>query len=156
MSELIIRRAEARDVLPMALLDSLCFAAPWSEESFRQEVTENNLALYLVAETDGVIAGYAGVWAILDEGHITNVAVHPDYRRRGIASALMEILIRSCEEEGITCQTLEVRPSNQAALALYAAFGFREEGRRKGYYEDNGEDALIMWRRAEPSQEHNV
>lgn len=148
MSELIIRRAEARDVLSMALLDTLCFAAPWSEESFRQEVTGNDLALYLVAETDGTVVGYAGVWAILDEGHITNVAVHPDYRRRGVASALMEVLIKSCEEEGITCQTLEVRPSNQAALALYASFGFQPEGRRKGYYEDNGEDALIMWRRA--------
>lgn len=149
MNEIMIRRAEERDILPMALLDTLCFAAPWSEESFRQEVMENDLALYLVAETAGVVVGYAGVWAILDEGHITNVAVHPDHRRRGVARALLDVLIKSCEEEGIGCQTLEVRPSNQAALALYAGFGFQPEGRRKGYYEDNGEDALIMWRRAE-------
>lgn len=149
MNEMIVRRAEERDVKAMAYLDTLCFAAPWSETSFRQEVTANNLALYLVSEIDGALTGYAGVWAIVDEGHITNVAVHPDCRRQGIARALMQVLIRSCEEAGILRQTLEVRPSNEAALRLYKGFGFREAGRRKGYYEDNGEDALIMWRDGE-------
>lgn len=151
MSELLIRRAEPRDVKGMAELDVLCFAAPWSEESFRQEVSENNLALYLAAEIEGELVGYAGIWAIIDEGHITNVAVHPNHRRRGIAKALMEVLIASCEEEGLVRQTLEVRPSNEAALRLYESYGFQEAGRRKGYYEDNGEDALIMWRESIPA-----
>lgn len=146
MGDLVIRRAEPKDIKAMAALDTVCFAAPWSEESFRQEIENNNLALYLVGEVDGILAGYAGIWAIVDEGHITNVAVHPDFRRCGVAKAMMEVLIQSCAEEGIFRQTLEVRPSNEAALALYEGFGFRIEGRRKGYYEDNGEDALIMWR----------
>lgn len=139
-----------RDVKALANLDAVCFAAPWSENSFYQEIAENNLALYLIAEEEGTLAGYAGIWAIVDEGHITNVAVHPGQRGRGIAKALMEALIESCAEEGIYKQTLEVRPSNEAAIRLYEAFGFKEAGRRKGYYEDDGEDALIMWRGGAP------
>lgn len=143
---LIIRRAEEGDAKVMAQLDTICFAMPWSEKSFLHEITENDLALYLAAEVGGILVGYAGIWAIIDEGHITNVAVHPDYRRKGIAKALMEVMLENCREEGILYQTLEVRPSNLAALRLYESFGFQAVGRRKGYYEDNGEDALIMWR----------
>lgn len=150
MDDLIVRRAEERDVKGMAQLDLMCFAAPWSEVAFSQEITDNNLALYIAGELDGVLVGYAGIWAIIDEGHITNVAVHPEHRRCGIAKALMEVLIKSCADEGIYKQTLEVRPSNTAAMQLYAGFGFKEAGRRKGYYEDNGEDALIMWRDGTP------
>lgn len=147
-----IRKAGAQDVATLAQLDARCFAAPWSQASFEEDVVKNPLAFYLVAETEGgEIAGYAGVWLIVGEGHITNVAVSPDYRCRGIATAVLQQLFYLCESQyGIESFTLEVRPSNEPALKLYRNFGFQEAGRRKGYYEDNGEDALIMWRRISP------
>jgi len=93
----------------------------------------------------GILVGYAGLWAIEDEGHITNVAVHPDYRRMRLGSILVELLIAQTREEGLKRFTLEVRVSNQAAISLYEKFGFVSAGLRKGYYEDNNEDAMIMW-----------
>lgn len=144
--DLIIRQAEAKDILPMAELDQLCFAAPWSVESFETEILRNNVALYLIAEINETVVGYAGLWCVLDEGHITNVAVHPDYRKKGIGEALVSVLIDHTSANGIKSHTLEVRPSNAAAIALYTKFGFQPAGIRKKYYEDNGEDAIIMWR----------
>lgn len=147
MGELLVRGAEERDIKEMAALDQICFAAPWSEESFAHEILKNKLAYYIVAEIDGHLVGYVGSWLIVDEGHITNVAVHPDFRKKGIAKAMMVVLLDGSAEVGINSHTLEVRPSNEAALTLYGGFGFQEDGLRKGYYEDNGEDALILWRR---------
>lgn len=144
--DLIVRLAEERDIIPMAEMDILCFSAPWSEESFRKEITENHLAFYIVAEISGRMVGYAGLWGIVDEGHITNVAVHPDFRRKGIGEALITVLLSHTREKGIVSHTLEVRASNDAAISLYLKFGFEPAGLRKNYYEDNGEDAIIMWR----------
>ena len=143
----LIRKAEPRDAAALAELDLLCFAHPWSLDSFEQELCRNRLALYIVAEDEKeTLIGYAGVWIIVDEGHITNIAVHPDARKNGVGTRLLEKLISLSEEIGARSHTLEVRPSNIPALALYHKFGFTEAGRRKGYYEDNGEDALILWR----------
>ena len=146
MDSLIIRKAETKDIKEMAALDLVCFPAPWSEEAFRQELEENNLAFYVVAELKEKVVGYAGLWAILDEGHITNVAVSPEHRKRGIGRAVVEVLVDATEQAGLNSFTLEVRTSNITAQNLYKKFGFIEAGLRKGYYEDNGEDALIMWR----------
>lgn len=147
--DLIVRMAEESDIRPMAEMDILCFSAPWSEESFRKEITENRLALYIVAEISGRMVGYAGLWSIVDEGHITNVAVHPDFRRKGIGEALITVLLNHTLENGILSHTLEVRASNDPAISLYSKFGFKPAGLRKNYYEDNGEDAIIMWRTEE-------
>ncbi len=144
--DLIVRQAEERDIKPMAEMDILCFSAPWSEESFAQEIRENRMAFYIVAEIDGRMAGYAGLWCIVDEGHITNVAVHPDFRRRGVGEALISVLLDHTIKNGILSHTLEVRVSNTPAISLYSKFGFESAGLRKNYYEDNGEDAIIMWR----------
>lgn len=141
-----VRLAEERDVHDVAELDKLCFAMPWSEESFRQEFTENERALYIVAEIGGRIVGYAGMWVILDEGHITNVCVHPDYRKRHIGEGILRVLIAAGAQVGVERTTLEVRRSNAPAIALYEKLGFVSEGVRKGYYENNNEDAIIMWR----------
>lgn len=146
MSDLIVRRGEEKDIAAIEELEKQCFATPWSYESIHYDVVENNRALYLVAEEDGQVLGYVGIWKIVDEGHITNVAVSPLHRRRHIASALLTALFRVTERAGIVRCTLEVRAGNEAAIRLYESFGFKEEGIRKGYYEDNGEDALIMWR----------
>lgn len=149
MTDLIIRKAEERDAEEIERLEQLCFSQPWSYDSIYHDIAENKLALYLVAETSGHIAGYAGVWKIGDEAHITNVAVDPEYRRISIGDMLIAALIEVTEENGIFSHTLEVRESNIAAIELYKKHGFKIEGKRKAYYEDNGEDALIMWRKSE-------
>lgn len=146
MADLIVRRGEEKDITAIEKLEKQCFTTPWSYESLRYDIVENNRALYLVAEIEGEICGYAGIWKIVDEGHITNVAVAPAHRRKHIASALLESLFRVTERAGIVRHTLEVRAGNEGAIRLYESFGFKADGIRKGYYEDNGEDALIMWR----------
>jgi ribosomal-protein-alanine N-acetyltransferase len=145
--DLIVRQAEEKDIRPMAEMDILCFTIPWSEESFEKEIKENNLAFYIVAEIGGRLVGYAGLWRVANEGHITNVAVHPDFRRRGIGEALVSVLLSHTIKNGIRSHTLEVRASNEPAISLYSKFGFEPAGLRKNYYEDNGEDAVIMWRK---------
>ncbi|NMM65388.1 ribosomal protein S18-alanine N-acetyltransferase [Clostridium sp. P21] len=126
-------------------IDSLSFPTPWSRSSFENEVTTNKFARYVVAKKENVIIGYAGMWLILDEGHITNIAVHPEYRGIGAGNLLLEALIEICRIECAHNMTLEVRKSNIVAQNLYKKYGFLEEGLRKGYYADNKEDALIMW-----------
>jgi ribosomal-protein-alanine N-acetyltransferase len=146
MADLVIRRGEEKDILAIEELEKQCFATPWSYESLKYDIVENNRALYLVAEIEGEIVGYVGIWKIVDEGHIANVAVSPAHRRKHIASALLETLFRVTERAGVVQHTLEVRAGNEGAIKLYEGFGFKEAGLRKGYYEDNGEDAIIMWR----------
>ena len=146
MSNLIIRKAEEKDVKEIAELEKICFQDPWSEESVRYDAIENKLSFYLIAEIDGHVAGYIGIWQILDEGHITNVAVAPEHRRKHVASAMMEVMIDVTGKADINCYTLEVRESNSAGIKFYEKYGFKIEGVRPGYYEDNGENAFIMWR----------
>jgi len=146
MDDIFIRAANKNDVKPIADLENICFDLPWSERSFFEEITGNKVARYAVAETGGNIIGYAGVWLVTDEGHITNVAVHPDFRRKGVAKGLVSWLIEASGREGVASYTLEVRISNKEAISLYKSLDFRECGIRREYYEDNSEDALIMWR----------
>jgi len=148
MSELIIRRATEKDVNQIADLDKICFSVPWSEQAFGKELKENKLAFYILAEMKetGQIIGYAGVWLIQGEGHITNVAVHPEFRRKHIGMAIVDVLIKESRKLGeIKTFTLEARKSNTAAIELYKKFGFLVVGIRKGYYQENNEDAVIMW-----------
>ena len=146
MVDFFIRPADKNDVKTLADIDQICFKLPWSETSFFEEITVNKMAKYLIAEHAGKIVGYAGIWIIYDEGHITNVAVHPDFRRRGIATALISELIEVSESAGAGAFTLEVRASNESAIFLYKSLGFEECGVRKEYYEDNSENAIIMWK----------
>lgn len=146
MAELIIRRAEEKDLEAIEQLEIQCFTDPWSYESLRFDILENKRALYLVAELEGTVCGYMGLWDIVAEGHITNVAVSPEHRRKHIGSAMLDVMIDVCKEAGIEQMTLEVRAGNEPAKALYQSKGFKEAGLRKGYYQDNGEDAIIMWR----------
>ena len=127
-----IRRATADDVDRIAEMEKVCFPEePWSRDM-------------VAAEEDGRIVAYAGIWVIPPEGYITNVAVLPECRRRGVASQVLQTMIDECLAEGVTDITLEVRVSNDPAIALYKSFGFEEAGVRRRYYQD-GEDALIMW-----------
>ncbi|WP_263621562.1 ribosomal protein S18-alanine N-acetyltransferase [Rossellomorea aquimaris] len=121
------------------------FAIPWSREAFYNEIEQNHLSTYVVAEEGGCVAGYCGVWLVVDEAHITNVAVLPDYRGKGIGEALMKRIMEIAREVGANVMTLEVRVSNKAAQGLYRKLGFQGGGIRKRYYSDNQEDALVMW-----------
>ena len=117
----------------------------WSKSSFYDEMS-NNLAKYYSAKTeDGLLVGYAGTWHIIDEGHITTIAVRKEYLRKHIGEAIILKILEDCYANGIKYLTLEVRVSNEPAIKLYEKYGFTSLGTRKGYYQDNNEDALIMW-----------
>ena len=117
----------------------------WSKESFFNELS-NDLAYYFCAlDENGNILGYVGTWQIMEEAHITTISVKPEYRRRKIGEALLHYAIENCYEHGIKYITLEVRVSNEKAINLYEKYGMKSLGTRKGYYQDNNEDALIMW-----------
>ncbi len=146
MADVTIRQADRNDVEAIYSIEKLCFPDPWSREALIYELEENPRAFYIVAELDEKVVGYAGMWWVVDEGHITNVAVMPGYRNRRIGQGIIDVLIEFTSEKGIRHHTLEVRRSNEAAIRLYEKSGFRTEGIRKGYYLNNGEDALIMWR----------
>jgi len=128
----------------VAELEELCFSLPWSREMFSDEL-KSNIAHYFVA-IDGLdnIIGYIGMWKIIDEGHITNVAVSPNFRRRGIGDRLICELINKAKQLELVMLTLEVRKSNIPAQNLYSKYDFKEVGIRKKYYSDTNEDALIM------------
>ena len=125
-------------------IERLSFSAPWPAYAFEHELTANRLARYIVSRVDGRVAGFAGIWLMVDEAHITTFSVHPDWRRQGIGRGLLLRLADLADELGAVRLTLEVRVSNTAAQALYAGLGFSVAGRRVAYYSDDGEDALIM------------
>ena len=127
----------------VAALERACFSRPWSEDSLRSELW-NDAAVIIVAEgEDGTVIGYAGLQTVLDEGYITNVAVDERFRRQGVADELVAAFVRFGQAK-LAFLTLEVRASNDPAIALYAKHGFGEVGRRKNYYEDPKEDAVLM------------
>lgn len=138
-------KMELKHVDGVMEVEHLSFALPWSQNSFIQEVTSNEFAHYIVAVENDRVIGYAGMWQIQDEGHITNIAVHPEFRGLHIGKNLMTELIDLARSLGINAMTLEVRKSNEIAKNLYKSFGFMEAGVRKRYYSDNNEDAIIMW-----------
>lgn len=127
-------------------LERICFSRPWSKRMLGEEL-ENQCAAFLVAEDEsGKVLGYAGLLVMMDEGYITNVAVFPEYRRLGVAAKIIEVYMNFAKANQLAFLTLEVRPSNAAAIALYQRFGFEEVGRRKNYYDLPKEDALILTR----------
>lgn len=131
----------------IARLEQICFSRPWSRRMLAEEL-ENQCAAFLVAlepETEKVI-GYAGLLVMADEGYITNVAVFPEYRRRGVAEQIIQVFCDFAQGNHLAFLTLEVRPSNAPAISLYNSFGFEEVGRRKNYYDLPREDALILTR----------
>lgn len=144
--DIIIRNMELDDLDSIIEIEKQSFTTPWSRNSFEMEIKDNLLAHYIVAVLDNKIVGYAGIWFILDEGHITNIAVGNEYRGIGAGNKLVEGLIDLCREKGINNMTLEVRKSNVVAQNLYKKYGFIDFGIRPRYYSDNNEDAVIMWR----------
>lgn len=117
----------------------------WSKDSFYGELSNNLAHYYSAFDTDNNLIGYAGSWRILEEAHITTLAVKPEMKRKKIGEALLNKILQDCYENDIKYLTLEVRVSNEAAIKLYEKYGFKSLGTRKGYYQNNNEDALIMW-----------
>lgn len=150
-----IVRMEETHIPALAVLERQCFHAPWSEQSLREEL-EMAGTVFLVAVEDGKVLGYVGCQTVLDEGYITNVAVSPDARRRGIARALLCRLTDAAHKRGLAFVTLEVRASNAAAVALYAGQGYEKVGVRKGYYRNPEEDAILMTRYLEAPDARSV
>ena len=138
-----IENMTADHVAQVAALETICFHDPWSEKSVASELT-NPLSLWLVALDGDRVAGYVGSQSVLGESDMMNVAVHPDYRRQGIAERLCQALVVALKEKGNHCLTLEVRASNEPAKALYEKLGFTQVGLRKNYYRNPKEDALIL------------
>lgn len=146
MAQVRIEPMNPEDVGAVAEIERSSFPTPWSERAFLTELRENAYAEYIVARRGGAVVGYAGMWLIFDEAHITNVAVHPRFRGRGFGHGLLSELERRARRRGIQRMTLEVRPSNTEAQVLYRKHGFEAVGVRRGYYSDTGEDAIIMWK----------
>ena len=142
----VYRKMTAEDVPFISRLEEETFSMPWSADSFLEMISKED-ARYYVAEEDGRPLGGCGVWMIAGEGNITNVAIAPEARNRGIGTALLRHLMAEGDREGLTAYTLEVRVSNAAAIHVYEKLGFVSAGVRPGFYEKPVEDALIFWKR---------
>ena len=152
-SDFAIVPMEEQDIPQVAAIDRLSFADPWSPESFRYEVVSNRASHFwvvLAPAAERQVVGYAGYWLIVDEAHIGTLAVHPLWRRRGLGEKLLVTLLGQARALGAVMATLEVRVGNLAAQHLYLRHGFGVVGRRKKYYQDNGEDALLLTVRFSP------
>jgi ribosomal-protein-alanine N-acetyltransferase len=144
VSELILERMQLEDVPEVMAVDRLCFPTPWSEISYRSEIG-NNAAYYLVARLGGRLIGFGGAWLVMDEAHVTTLGVEPTFRGRKIGERILAAILVEARERGVRRASLEVRESNGAAVRLYEKYGFVPVARRRGYYTDNGEDAIVMW-----------
>ena len=144
MAQVVIGPMTLDDVNAAHEIESLSFATPWPAYAFEQELRGNRLARYLVARSADALVGFAGIWMMVDDAHVTTISVHPEWRRRGVGRQLMRGLAELAVTLGARRLTLEVRPSNAGAQNLYREFGFEVVGRRPGYYSDDGEDALVM------------
>lgn len=143
--DISFRLASLEDIGKLVEIESRSFSAPWPEEAFYNDIAHNRFAYYVFITLDGIEVGYCGVWIILDEAHITNIAVLPEHRGKKLGEQLLFKVMNLAKEAGANKMTLEVRVSNDIAQSLYKKLGFQEGGIRKRYYTDNQEDALVMW-----------
>jgi ribosomal-protein-alanine N-acetyltransferase len=140
----LLRKMRLDDLEQVVAIDQISFSLPWPPRSFRFELTDNPASRCWVAELDGRVVGMLVAWLIVDEIHIATLAAHPDFRKQGIGEKLLSLALQSARDEGAVSSFLEVREGNTAALELYRKFGYMEDGRREGYYKDNGETAILM------------
>lgn len=150
---IVYRSMSMDDIGTIVAIERESFTSPWSEEAFRSELTQNLFAKYMIMEQEGDVLGYGGMWLIVDEAHITNIAVREKYRGRGFGKKLLREMMRTALWLGAQRMTLEVRVSNDTAQSLYRKMGFYPSGIRPAYYSDNREDALIMWAELAPGEQ---
>jgi ribosomal-protein-alanine N-acetyltransferase len=139
------RLMKVEDIDQVLIIEHASFATPWSREAFFNEMVNNPYATYVVMEEEGKIIGYCGLWVVLEDAHITNVAVLPEHRGRKLGEALLSQTLELAKALGAERLSLEVRVSNTVAQGLYRKLGFQNGGIRKRYYTDNNEDAIVMW-----------
>ncbi|MBL4953458.1 ribosomal protein S18-alanine N-acetyltransferase [Neobacillus sp. OS1-32] len=141
----VFRYMREDDIDQVLEVEHASFTLPWSREAFYNELHNNQFAVYIVIEHDKRVVGYCGAWMIVDEAHVTNVAILPEYRGKKLGDAMMRYLMELARLKGVRTMTLEVRVTNHIAQSLYRKMGFQNGGIRKNYYSDNQEDALVMW-----------
>jgi len=142
---IVFRPMKLSDLPVIMEVEQASFPTPWPRQAFYNELIHNRFARYSVIQVNGRVVGYCGLWLLLDEAHITNIAIHPDYRGQGLGEALLSYMMQRAKEWGAGKMTLEVRVSNTIAQRLYKKLGFEPSGIRPRYYTDNQEDAIIMW-----------
>jgi ribosomal-protein-alanine N-acetyltransferase len=141
-----------RDLDEVLAIERISFPTPWSREAYHRELIVNDYACYIVGRLDGVVVSYGGMWVVLDEAHVTNIAVRPEYRGHGVGRLTMAALEARARELGASRMTLEVRVSNAEARRLYEGLGYRSTGIRRNYYSDTREDAIVMWKDLSPRE----
>lgn len=141
----VFRYMKEEDIDQILVIEHASFTTPWSREAFYNEINNNKFAVYIVIEDDKKVIGYCGAWIVMDEAHVTNVAILPEYRGKKLGEALMRKMMSVAREMGAKSMTLEARVTNHVALSLYRKLGFQNGGIRKNYYSDNQEDAIVMW-----------
>lgn len=144
MAEVLVRKMIHADLEQVIEIDQISFSLPWPKRSFQYELDENFTSRCWVADVDGRIAAMMVGWMIIDELHVATIAAHPDYRGQGIGKKVLVHALLAARKEGVIRAFLEVRQTNEAALNMYRSLGFVEDGRRKEYYKDNNEDAILM------------
>lgn len=143
--QLVLDEMRDSDVTAVLRVEDAAFSTTWPDNAFRHELEENRLAHYFVARHGGQVVGFGGIWVIMEDAHITTIAVHPEFQRRKFGEALLLTLLLQAILRQAAWITLEVRVSNTGAQRLYHKYGFATVATRRGYYTDNREDALVMW-----------
>ncbi len=133
------------DLAAVLRIEDLSFSTSWPVNAFANEIRDNKLAHYFIGRIGAQVVAYGGIWVILEDSHVTTIAVHPDYRRLKLGEEMLLKLLEEAIARGASWITLEVRESNDAAQKLYRKYGFTTVSTRRGYYSDNGENALVMW-----------
>jgi ribosomal-protein-alanine N-acetyltransferase len=141
----VFRNMREEDIDQILEVEHASFTTPWSREAFYNELHNNRFAVYIVLEENNKILGYCGAWIVIDEAHVTNVAILPEFRGRNLGEAILRKMMSVAREMGAKTMTLEVRVTNHVAQSLYRKLGFQNGGIRKNYYSDNQEDGLVMW-----------
>ncbi|GAC1581670.1 MAG: hypothetical protein NVS3B7_16830 [Candidatus Elarobacter sp.] len=142
---MLIERMTQVDLPAVLRIEAAAFTTSWPMNAFSNEIRDNKLAHYFVGRLDGAIVAYGGIWVILEDSHVTTIAVHPDYRGLKLGEEMLLKLLDEAIAQGASWITLEVRESNDVGQKLYRKYGFTTVSTRRGYYSDNGENALVMW-----------
>ncbi|MCT2346590.1 ribosomal protein S18-alanine N-acetyltransferase [Niallia taxi] len=145
MADYLFREMTIGDIDNVHIIETLSFSTPWSKDAFYNELTHNKFAKYIVIENGEQLVGYIGAWIVIDEVHITNIAILPEFRGQKLGEQLLGTMMEQSKRLGAKSMTLEVRVSNTVAQNLYKKLGFQNGAIRKNYYTDNQEDALVMW-----------
>ncbi|WP_425455167.1 ribosomal protein S18-alanine N-acetyltransferase [Aquisalibacillus elongatus] len=140
-----VRQMRIEDLPSVIVIENESFRTPWKKREFLYDLMKNQFSRYLVIERDSKIVGYCGIWIVLEVAQITNIAISPEERGHQLGKTLFEEALNLSKEQGATELTLEVRESNTVAQKMYELFGLKVVGKREGYYQDDGEDALVMW-----------